>query len=137
MKHTILTAFAALLFSTCFCQTTGPKTNESDIVFTKTEIEASFPGGDSAWTEYIKGVIIKNIKKLTKEGISGTCRVRFIVNKDGTITDVMALTMRGSLLAALVKDAIISGPKWIPAQQNERYVKAFREQPVSFKIQEQ
>jgi len=110
---------------------------DEDKVFTKVEIEASFPGGEGAWTRYVTRAIQGNIDELQDAGESGTCRVRFIVSKDGTVSSVEALTMKGSKLAEIAVNAIRKGPKWTPAQQNGRFVNAFREQPVTFQIQEQ
>ncbi len=110
---------------------------DEDKVFTKVEIEASFPGGDGGWTRYVKKAIESNMDELTEAGQSGTCRVRFIVSKDGTVSDVVALTMKGSKLAEVAENAIRRGPKWTPAQQNGRHVNAYREQPVTFTIQDQ
>ena len=113
------------------------KEEDEDKVFTKVEIEASFPGGEGAWTRYVTKAIENNMDELTEAGESGTCRVRFIVSKDGTVSDVEALTMKGTKLAEIAVNAIRKGPKWTPAQQNGRMVNAFREQPVTFTIQEQ
>ena len=110
---------------------------EEDKVFTKVEIEASFPGGDGGWARYVKRAIESNIDELTDAGQSGTCRVRFIVSKDGSVSNVEALTMKGSKLAEIAVNAIRKGPKWTPAQQNGRHVNAYREQPVTFTIQDQ
>jgi protein TonB len=44
--------------------------------------------------------------------------------------------MKGTKLAEIATNAIRKGPKWTPAQQNGRYVNAFREQPVTFTLQE-
>jgi protein TonB len=110
---------------------------DEDKVFTKVEIEASFPGGDGAWTRYVTKAIQNNIDELTEAGQSGTCRVRFIVSKDGTVSSVEALTMKGSKLAEIAVNAIRKGPAWKPAQQNGRMVNAYREQPVTFTIQDQ
>ena len=110
---------------------------EEDKVFTKVEIEASFPGGDAGWSRYVKKEIESHIDELTEAGQSGQCRVRFIVSKDGTVSDVVALTMKGSKLAEVAENAIRKGPKWTPAQQNGRHVNAYREQPVTFTIQDQ
>jgi len=110
---------------------------EEDKIFTKVEIEAKFPGGDGAWTRYVTKAIESNIDELTDAGQSGTCRVRFIVSKDGTVSSVEALTMKGSKLAEIAVNAIRKGPKWTPAQQNGRHVNAYREQPVTFTIQDQ
>jgi len=110
---------------------------EEDKVFTKVEIEATFPGGDAGWSRYVKKEIESHIDELTEAGQSGQCRVRFIVSKDGTVSDVVALTMKGSKLAEVAENAIRKGPKWTPAQQNGRHVNAYREQPVTFTIQDQ
>ena len=110
---------------------------EEDKVFTKVEIEASFPGGDAGWSRYVKKEIESHIDELTEAGQSGQCRVRFIVSKDGTVSDVVALTMKGSKLAEIAENAIRKGPKWTPAEQNGRHVNAYREQPVTFTIQDQ
>jgi protein TonB len=113
------------------------KVEDEDKVFTKVEIEASFPGGEGAWTRYVTKAIQSNIDELTDAGESGQCRVRFIVDKGGNVSEVEALTMKGTKLAEVAVNAIRKGPKWTPAQQNGRFVKAFREQPIQFKIEEQ
>ncbi len=74
--------------------------------------------------------------ELTEAGISGTCIVKFIVSKDGRVSDVEAITMKGSKLSEVAVNAIRKGPDWIPAQQNGREVNAYRHQPVTFKIDE-
>lgn len=104
---------------------------EIDTVFTKKEIEASFPGGAYAWTKYISREIMKNLDLLYDNGSTGTCIVKFTVDKDGSISNVEATTMQGSLLARIAINAIIKGPKWIPAKQYGKPVKAFRLQPVT------
>lgn len=110
---------------------------DEDKVFTKVEIEASFPGGDGAWGRYVKKAIESNIDELTDAGESGQCRVKFIVSKDGSVSSVEATTMKGTKLAEIAVNAIRKGPKWKPAQQNGRAVNAYREQPVTFTIQDQ
>jgi hypothetical protein len=109
----------------------------NDKVFTKVEVEPSFPGGDMAWARYVKKVIETKIDELAKDNKSGTCRVRFIVNVDGSISDVSVLSMQGTRLAEITVDAIKKGPKWVPAIQNGNKVAAFREQPITFTIEEQ
>lgn len=106
-------------------------------VFTKVEIEAGFPGGDAAWNEYVRKAITSHMDELQDEGKSGTCEVQFIVDKDGNVSDVTALTMQGSKLAEIAVNAIRRGPKWTPAQQNGRKVKAFRRQKITFQMPEE
>lgn len=110
--------------------------NDEDKVFTKVEIEASFPGGEAAWRAFVSHAINSNIDIITEDRRSrGTCRVRFIVDKDGNIFEVQAVNMINSKLATIVADAIKHGPNWRPASVNGRTVKAFREQPVTFRFE--
>jgi Gram-negative bacterial tonB protein. len=108
-----------------------------DTLFYKVDIEAMFPGGEAGWAHYIKKAIEQNIDELIKTRASGVCRIRFIVSKDGSVSDVEALTMKGTKLAEVAINAIRKGPDWIPAKQHGRFVNAFREQPVTFTIQNQ
>lgn len=104
-------------------------------LFQKVEIEAEFPGGEAAWIKYIQGVLERNIDKLSRNKASaGTCEVQFIVDKDGSVTNVEALTMKKSLLAKLLVDAIKDGPRWKPAIQFGKKVKAWRRQKVTFRL---
>ena len=115
----------------------APKVEEEDKVFQKVEIEAQFPGGEGAWTKYITREINRYIDELQEAGKAGTCLVQFIVDKEGNISEVEALTMKGSKLAEICVNAIKKGPKWTPAEQNGRKVKAYRKQPVTFQIAEE
>ena len=109
---------------------------DTNKIFTKVEIEPSFPGGQEAWAGYIKKQIEVHINDLAQEGKSGTCRLRFIVDVDGSVRDVVALTMKETKLAEISIDAIKKGPKWNPATQNGNVVTAYKEQPVTFTISE-
>jgi hypothetical protein len=103
-------------------------------VFTKSEVEAAFPGGDSAWHTYVQKVITEHADELTADKRSGTCVIQFIVNRDGTISGIAPLTMQDSRLAALCMKVLLDGPKWIPAMQNGHNVRAFSRKEISFEL---
>ena len=106
------------------------KKEDPDRVFTKVEIEASFPGGAQKWAQYVQRAISNEIDEFTDDDF-GTCVVKFIVDRNGVVSDVQATTMKGSKLAEVAVNAIRKGPKWIPAEQNGRKVNAYRLQPVT------
>lgn len=106
------------------------KKEDPDKIFTKVEIEATFPGGPSAWQRYVTRAITAEQDEFT-ESDYGTCVVRFVVDRNGIVSDVQATTMKGSKLAEVAVNAIRKGPKWNPAQQNGRQVNAYRLQPVT------
>lgn len=112
----------------------GPKEDEADIVKLEVDIQAKFPGGEAAWRKYIAREIEKNMDELEEDGKTGTCTVLFVVDKEGRISDVEALTMKGTKLAEICVNAIRKGPNWIPAELNGQKVMAFRRQPVVFSI---
>lgn len=62
--------------------------------------------------------------------------VKFIVSKDGSISDVQAETNFGYGMEKEAIKVIQKGPKWTPALQNGRHVNAFRRQPITFVVSE-
>jgi hypothetical protein len=112
--------------------------DDSDKVFTKVEIEAAFPGGDAAWRRYLEKYL-QNFNPADNGAPFGsyTVRIQFIVDKEGKISNVTALTHYGFGMEEIAIKVIKNGPKWTPAIQHGRNVKAFRTQPISFQIQSQ
>lgn len=124
----------------------APK-DDYDKIFTKVEIDAEFPGGTNGWTRYVQREIERNIDELQDDGRSGTVVVLFIVDNEGVVSEVRALPCGeagvgnclppNSKLAEIAVNAIRKGPKWKPAVQNGRKVKAYRRQPVTFQLAEE
>jgi N-acetylmuramoyl-L-alanine amidase len=110
----------------------GTSQNDSvpDKVFTKVENEASFPGGQPAWLKYISKKIEASIDSFSDKDY-GTCLIKFVVNTDGSVSNVEATTMEGTQLAKVSVNAVKEGPLWIPASQNGQTVAAYRLQPVT------
>lgn len=105
------------------------KESESS-TFIPIEVEAKFPGGDGAWQKYIQKAIQRELDEFT-DADYGKCIVKFVVDINGNVSNVEAITMQGSKLAEIAVSTIRKGPKWIPAMQNGRYVTAYRIQPVT------
>ncbi len=107
-------------------------TIKTDSLFTREEIQASYPGGSAAWNQYIASRIGRNYDELIKDGQTGTCWVDFMIDTDGKIKNVKATTLQGSALAKIAVNIISNSPKWKPAMEYGRPVKAYRLQPVGF-----
>lgn len=113
---------------------------------TRVEIDAEFPGGLNAWSRYISKEISRNIDELQEEGKSGTVVVQFVVDREGAVSEVSILPCdpasgkcvgKETKLAEIAVSAIRRGPKWKPAMQNGRNVKAYRRQPITFILREE
>lgn len=105
-------------------------------IFDKVEVEAKFPGGDSKWRQYLERTLNANapVDNGAPDGTYTTV-VQFVVDKDGNISDVRALTSHGYGMEDEAVRVIRKGPKWEPAIQNGRQVKAYRKQPITFQVQ--
>lgn len=109
-----------------------------DSLFTREEMEASFPGGTEGWITYLQKYLDPAIP--VKRGAPvGAYQVfvRFIVTKDGSLSGISAETNFGFGMEKEVIRIIRQGPKWIPAIQYGRKVNAYRRQPVTFLVEMQ
>ena len=107
-------------------------------VFSMVDIDAVFPGGPSAWRKFLE----TNLRGETPvdhgagEG-NYTTIVQFIVDKDGTVSDVIPLTKMGFGMEEEAVRVIKKSGKWKPAIQNGRIVRAYHKQPITFQILKQ
>ena len=119
-----------LLFS---FMTSTAQTKKNDMVFDVVEVMPQFPGGQIAMLKYI----MENIKypeQAMKEGIQGRVAVRFIVEKDGSISDVKPVLSVHPLLNKEAVRVVKSMPKWTPGKQNGKPVRVRFNVPVMFKL---
>jgi len=115
----------------------APKKDETDYdkTFTKVEIESEYPGGDAAWRRYL----LKSLQypsDAQDNGIQGTVVVQFIVDKEGMVSDVQAISGPEELRKEAERVIKKSG-KWTPAVQNGRQVKSYKKQPIVFQLAEE
>jgi periplasmic protein TonB len=87
-------------------------------IYAKVEIKSVFPGGDSSWMQSIETKLNQSIQlgKGAKKG-KYIVSVQFVVDKDGSISDVKALTSNGYGMEAEVLRAIKKKTKWLPSSQ--------------------
>ncbi|MBF1531681.1 MAG: energy transducer TonB [Prevotella salivae] len=119
-----------LLFS---FMTSTAQTKKNDMVFDVVEVMPQFPGGQIAMLQYI----MKNMKypeQAMKEGIQGRVAVRFIVEKDGSISDVKPILSVHPLLNKEAVRVVESMPKWTPGKQNGKPVRVRFNVPIMFKL---
>lgn len=112
----------------------APK-EDPDQVFTKVEIEAAFAGD---WGKYLQRNLNAEVA-INAGAPAGTYQVvvQFIVDREGNVSDVKALTNHGYGMEEEAMRAIRKAPKWTPAVQNGRQVKAYRKQPITFMVTEE
>ncbi|MFM6923999.1 MAG: energy transducer TonB, partial [Ferruginibacter sp.] len=65
-----------------------------------------------------------------------TTVIKFVVSRDGTLSDIAAETNLGYGMEEEVLRIIKRSGRWIPAEQNHRKVNAYRRQPVTFVVEQ-
>jgi protein TonB len=111
-----------------------PKPEVENKVFDVVEQMPSFPGGQAALMKYLN----ENIKYpvvAQENGVQGRVVVSFVVERDGSITDVNVVR---SVDPSLDREAVrvVKGmPHWIPGKQNGSAVRVKYNVPVSFRLQ--
>lgn len=105
-----------------------------DHVFEYLEEMPSYPGGDKALLEWL-GKNTKYPPIAQENGIQGKVYVSFIVEKDGSVTDVKVVRSVDPNLDKAAIEAIKKMPKWKPGMQTGKPVRCRFTQPVVFKLQ--
>ena len=111
-----------------------PKHVEETKVFTVVEQMPMFPGGDAALMSYLAN----NIHYPTvaaENGVQGRVVVGFVVERDGSITDVNILRSVDPSLDREAMRVVKSMPRWTPGKQNGSAVRVKYQVPVTFRLQ--
>ena len=107
---------------------------EEKVIFTVVEQEASFPGGIQKLNEYL-ATSIKYPQQAKETGTKGRVMLTFVVERDGSITDIKILRDIGSGCGEEAKRVVKEMPKWQPAKQRGKAVRQQFVLPVSFNLQ--
>ena len=111
-----------------------PPKEEETKVFDVVEVMPSFPGGQAALFEWLS----KNIKYpvvAEENGVQGRVIVTFVVERNGSITDVQVVKSVDPSLDKEAVRVVKAMPHWIPGKQNGSAVRVKFTVPVTFRLQ--
>lgn len=106
-------------------------------IYTKVEIEAEFPGGRNGWTRFLTNNLDSEVPG--SNGASPgqyTVIVRFVVAKDGSVSDVQAETAHGFGMEQESVRIIKKSGNWMPAVHKGRNVISYKRQPITWVVSE-
>lgn len=129
MKFFFYISLLALLISLASCG--SYKISSSDEIFEMPEKFAEYPGGSSAMKKFLAENIIYPNEEMER-GVQGKVFVQFIVEKDGSITEIEVLKGVSKLLDKETIRVISTMPKWTPAIHKKEYVRSHVRMPISF-----
>ena len=102
-------------------------------VFVEYEENAQFPGGDEAMYKWIADNI-KYPEECKAKGIQGRVTIQFVVNKDGSISEIKTLRSPNPLLSDEAIRVVSAMPKWKPATQMDKPVRCNYRLPIMFRL---
>jgi TonB family protein len=128
-KYSLLVPISALLIGTN-CVTT---TKEYDEIFTVVDEQPQFPGGMEAMYKFLR----ENITYPTiaqENGIKGQVFLKFVVNKEGTVSQVTVVKGVDPSLDKEASRVVELMPKWTPGKQNGKEVSVWYNLPITFSL---
>ena len=112
---------------------TEKTTTENNEVFATVEKQPEYPGGMAELMKFLSS----NIQYPTackKKGIQGKVVVQFVVDTDGSITDVQVIRKVDPRLDEEAIRVIKAMPKWIPGMNGGKNVRVRFTLPVNFNL---
>lgn len=96
------------------------------------QVMPEFPGGQPALMKFLAKEAKKN-PQWVDMGLSGTIYVSFVVNTDGSVSDVSAIRGDYTYLKTVAVNAVKAMPKWSPGMQNDNPARVQMVIPIQFK----
>ncbi len=112
----------------------APKPEVSNKVFDVVEEMPSFPGGQAALMSFLSSNI-KYPVVAQENGVQGRVIVGFVVERDGSITDVKVMRSVDPSLDREAQRVVRAMPRWKPGKQNGSAVRVKYTVPVVFRLQ--
>lgn len=106
---------------------------QADEIYGNAEKEASFPGGARALQEFINSTVQYPQDALEK-GISGKVYLSFVVEKDGSLTNIEVARSAHELLDREALRVVRAMPNWIPGESEGRPVRTRTYFPIVFAL---
>ena len=94
---------------------------------------AEFPGGTGKMMDYISRVL-KYPEEAKEDGIGGRVYLTFVVERDGSLTDIRVLRSAHPSLDNEAIRVVKTMPKWTPGEQNGKPCRVQFTLPVTFKL---
>ena len=124
MRRNLITMLLCLLTAVSFAQKEK---------FLEPDIKAEFPDGVAAMMQFVRDNM-KYPKDCEKEGICGRVVAAFVVETDGSLSNLEVLQSPDERLSKEVVRIIGLMPKWRPAIRDDKPIKMKYTMPVSFNL---
>lgn len=126
--------YILIVLSITLCQISfGQYEKEQEDIFVLANPEPQFPGGDEALVQFLKDNTVYPPAALEAE-IQGKVYIQFVVEKDGSLTDIEVVKGAHELLDKEALRVVKSMPNWIPGELEGEKVRVRFVVPIFFKL---
>jgi protein TonB len=129
MKTACLLLFIVCIGSVAYAQ--NPDSVSQDPIYFEVEQQAEFTGGLEAMTKFLNDNIVYP-PKARKKNIQGKVFVKFIVEKDGSLSNIEVIKGVSRILDQEALRIVSISPAWIPGKQSGKIVRSQFVLPINF-----
>ena len=130
MKKITFLLFTFLTFQLGSAQATyNVATKSLPMAYEQVESRPMFPGGDTEFINFIG----KNFHVPEVEGINGVIKVTFVIETNGSISDINVVKDLGSGTGEEAKRVLQLCPKWTPGEHDGKPVRVMYTLPITIR----
>lgn len=126
MKRILLSVITLFIVDFASAQVTATIVDDAPYSYEEVEVRPEFPGGNNAFMTFISS----NYQMPEYDGNGGTLKVAFIIEIDGTVTNVNVVKDLGGGTGAEAKRVISKSPKWTCGETRGKKVRVLYEVPI-------
>ncbi|MBI3136518.1 MAG: energy transducer TonB [Bacteroidetes bacterium] len=127
MNRLFLLAIMLLCIKGLYAQDT------TDRIFDFAEVEPQFKGGEKGMIKFIQKEV-NYPEEAREKGEQGTVYIQFVVEKDGSLSNIVVLKGASQLLDEEAVRVVSKMPKWKPGKQKGKVVRVRYQIPIRFSI---
>ena len=132
LQYLMAVVFALMLVTPAMAQLKSPPQQKNG-VYNMVDDQPSFPGGNKNLFKYL-AQNVKYPKADLESNVQGRAMIQFVVEKDGSLTEVKVVRAPTSAMGEEAKRVFKNSPKWKPGKVNGKAVRTMYTMPVNFTL---
>lgn len=131
MRRILLLFITVFIVDNASAQVTATIVDDAPYSYEEVEVRPEFPGGNNAFMTFISS----NFQMPDYDGNGGTLKIAFIIEIDGTVTNVSIVKDLGGGTGAEAKRVISMSPKWTSGETRGKKVRVLYVVPIKIASQ--
>jgi hypothetical protein len=131
MKRLLLSIITLIIVQFSSAQANTTMIDDAPYNYEDVEVRPEFPGGINQFMDFIG----KNFKMPDYEGYGGTIKVAFIIEIDGSVTNVKVVKDLGDGTGDEAKRVVSISPRWTSGEFRGKKVRVLYELPIKIASQ--